>query len=139
MAFSQIFREALIGEYPNLEIDYSKVNLIRGGLRRVMGTMNYVAGTNELDFNWSSERWNCIPNDLLLVLIYSSLQNEFWYNLSMDVYRDQEFCTIPIPRDFIGHEIHVWLGFQSVDKRSFSDSVYMGKIQTQKNDDHEDF
>ena len=139
MAFNQIFREALIGEYPDMEIDYSKVSLIRGGLRCPMGNAKYVAGTNELDFNWSSGRWDCIPNDQLIVLIYSSQQNEFWYNLDMGVYREQEFCSIPVPRDFIGHEIHVWLGCQSVDKRSYSDTVYMGKIQTQKNNDHEDF
>ena len=140
MAVNQIFQEALIGEYPNLEIDFCKVKLIRGSLRWPSGKMTYVAGANELDFNWSFEpMYDGTANDKLLVLIYSSLQNEFWYNLDVGVYRDQEFCTIPVPLNFIGHEIHVWLGYQSPNGRSFSDSVYMGKTQTQKCDDHEDF
>lgn len=138
MAVNQIFNDAIIGKYPDLEIDFPKVTLIRGNLQPPLTRMIYVAGTNELDFNWVVDScYNGSSSDELLVLIYSSTQNEFWYDLIRGACRDDEFCTLRIPALFIGHEIHVWLGFQSRDRKAFSNSVYMGKVLTRKNDDHE--
>ncbi|MEJ7780793.1 MAG: DUF6266 family protein [Daejeonella sp.] len=131
MAFNQILQHALIGKYPNFEIDYSKTNLVRGNLNPPRGTMTYVAGSNELDFSWlEANPYIDKLNDELWPLIHCSALNEFWYDLSLGIRRGDEFCTIRIPEFFIGHEIQVWLAYRSNDRRAFSDSRYMGKVLT---------
>lgn len=137
MAFNQIFNEALVGEYPNLEIDFSKVSLIRGSLRVPWAKMDYVVGSNELDFRWYADYNCCNHNDELWPLIYCSELNEFWYDLNLGIHRGEEFCTIRIPEAFTGHEIHVWLACHSNGRRAFSDSAYMGNVLTLKSRYHE--
>ena len=131
VVFSQIYQEAIRGEYPDFEIDYSRTTLIRGSLQRPHCSMTYVAGTNELDFSWIvANPYYEDGADVLLPLIHCTALNEFWYKLDSGIQRDDEFCTIRIPELFIGHEIHVWLAFHSPDRRAFSDSDYIGKVFT---------
>jgi len=129
LSVQQLLKEALKGVYPNIEIDPSKVSLIRGNLPAPTGNMTYVARTNELDFHWSQVS-NVFQNsaDELGILIWCRTLNEFYSKLNPGVRRDQEFCTIPIPLEFKGQEIHVWLFYRSADHRSYSNSTYMGQV-----------
>jgi len=129
----QLLKEALTGVYPHVEIDPSKVILIRGNLPAPSGNMTYVARTNELDFHWpqiSNDYQNF--SDELGILIWCPTLNEFYSELNSGVHRDQEFCTIPIPLEFKGQEIHVWLFYRSTDHRSFSNTTYMGQVHGQR-------
>ena len=125
----QVFTEALRGVYPNVEIDPSKVSLIRGNLPAPQGNMTYVAGTDELDFHWPlfSKAYHN-SNDELGVLIWCSSLNEFYSELNLGVSRDQEFCTITIPHAFKGSQLHVWLFYRSANHCAYSPSVYMGQV-----------
>ncbi len=137
MAANQIFENALTGEYPHFEIDYSKVNLVRGSLNAPMSKMTYVAGSNELDFTWSVGNTFNKQNDVLWPLIYCCALNEFWYDLNLGIRYGDEFGTIKIPVKFTGYEIHVWLAYHSNNCRAFSDSTYMGRVLTHKSRSHE--
>lgn len=129
LSIRQLLAEALTGVYPHVGIDPSKVILIRGNLPSPVGNMTYVAGTDELDFYWPQVSKNFQNScDELGTLIWCRTLNEFYSELNSGVRRDQEFCTIPIPRAFKGHEIHVWLFYRSPDHRSFSNSTYMGQV-----------
>ncbi len=131
VVFNQIYEDAIRGEYPDFELDFPRITLIRGKLQRPHCTMNYVAGANELDFSWIVANPGYVDGgDVLCPLIHCSALNEFWYKLDSGIRRDDEFCTIRIPELFIGHEIHVWLAFHSPDGRAFSDSAYIGKVLT---------
>lgn len=132
LSIRQLLKEALTGVYPNIEIDPAKVILIRGNLAAPTGNMTYVARTNELDFYWpqiSKDYQNL--SDELGILIWCRALNEFYSKLNLGVRRDQEFCTIPIPLEFKGQEIHVWLFYRSPDHRSFSNTTYMGEVHGQ--------
>lgn len=128
----QLLKEALTGVYPHVEIDPSKVILIRGNLAAPTGNMTYVARTNELDFYWlqiSNDYQNL--SDELGILIWCRALNEFYSKRNLGVRRGQEFCTIPIPLEFKGKEIHVWLFYRSPDHRFFSNTTYMGQVHGQ--------
>lgn len=133
LSIKQVLKEALQGVYPNIEIDPARVTLIRGSLPSPFGNMTYVARTDELDFYWP-QGFNNYQNsgDELGILIWCRTLNEFYSKLDLGVRRDQEFCTIPIPREFKGHEIHVWLFYRSADHRFFSNSTYMGQVHGQR-------
>ncbi|MDP3468287.1 MAG: DUF6266 family protein [Daejeonella sp.] len=131
MVFGPIYSDAIRGEYPDFELDYSRITLIRGNLQRPYCSMNYVAGTNELDFSWIVANPGYEDGgDVLWPLIHCSALNEFWYELDSGIRRDDEFCTIRIPQLFIGHEIQVWLAYRSANGKAFSDSSYIGKVFT---------
>lgn len=133
LSIRQVLKEALQGVYPNIEIDPARVTLIRGSLPSPFGNMTYVARTDELDFYWP-QGFNNYQNsgDELGILIWCRTLNEFYSKLDLGVRRDQEFCTIPIPREFKGREIHVWLFYRSADHRFFSNSTYMGQVHGQR-------
>jgi len=133
LSIRQLLKEALQGVYPNIEIDPARVSLIRGNLPSPVGNMTYVARTDELDFYWPQVSNNYQNSgDELGILIWCRTLNEFYSKLNLGVRRDQEFCTIPIPGEFKGREIHVWLFYRSADHRSFSNSTYMGQVHGQQ-------
>ncbi len=137
MAFNQIYRDAIAGEFPDFEIDYPKAALIRGSLTPAHARMTYVAGSNELDFIWSAtQNYDC-SSDILWPMIYCNDLNEFWYDLNLNIQRGEEFCTISIPENFLGHEIQVWLAYRSASGRTFSNSKYIGHVLTHSSKRHE--
>jgi len=138
-AARQILSEAIVGEYPELKIDYSKVALIRGHLASPNAVMAYQHDTNELSFCWSEYGTNYYssPPDKLLALVYCTSIPQSWLQLHLKAVRVDEFCTIQMPQQCIGKDFHVWLGYQSQDGRMFSYTVYLGEILNPKSDGHE--
>lgn len=131
VAYRQILEEAIRGEYPDLEIDYAKVNLIRGNLAAPHGTCVQAEKPDRLNFRWSIyPGMNINPTDELIVLIYCISLKEFWCNQNSGIRRSDECCTITVPTMFAGLEICIWLAYRSEMQNAFSNSVYLGKVFT---------
>jgi len=134
----QILTEAITGEFPDLQIDFSKVCLIRGSLSRPCVEMAYVEKLNELHLSWQNiGTLNSYLNDELLALIYCPALTETWQEIQTGIMRFEQGGVIKLPVQFLGHDIHVWLAYRSSMMDSFSHSVYMGQVFTQKTDRHE--
>lgn len=139
IALKQILAEAIIGEHPNLKIDFSMVSLIRGSLAKPCLEMVYMEETHELLMSWSERTWaNSYPDDELLALIYCPSLSQNWHEFDTGIKRLEQGGVIKMPRLLADREIHIWLAYRS-HMKSHSDSVYMGQIFTQKPNDHGNF
>jgi len=120
---------ALTGEFPDVNLDYSKVSILDGSLASPCGTMYQNYGSGKLSFSWSScTQSNSNQSDELMGMIYCPAKHEFWGEQNLGITRADGFCTIYVPVEFTGKEVHVWLAYRSADGRHNSNSSYMGKV-----------
>lgn len=131
---------ALTGKFPDVGFDFSKVNLLCGNLASPSAAMHHEEGSDKLDFSWSvCTQCNSNRNDELMAMIFCPATEGFWCEQNLGITRADGFCTIDVPFDFQGHEVHVWLAYRSADRRSNSNSSYMGKVFVSKSNDHGEF
>lgn len=137
-AVKHLLAEAITGEYPDLKIDYSKVSLIRGHLRSPEINMAYSGKLNELHLCWQQVPCaNSFLDDELIMLIYCKSLPVTWHEIRTGIMRSEQIASVKLTGQLQGHEIHIWLAYQSAMMESFSDSVYMGQVFTQNSDGHE--
>lgn len=131
---------ALTGKFPDVSFDFSRVNLLGGTLASPSATMHHIEGSNQLDFSWSvCTQCNSNKSDELMAMIYCPATEGFWCEQTLGITRADGFCTIDVPYDLRGSEVHVWLAYRSADKQSNSNSSYMGKVFIPKTEDHGKF
>lgn len=120
---------ALKGKFPDVSLDFSKVNILKGTLAPHCGAMYHDENSDKLSFSWSlCTQCNSNQSDELMGMIYCPESREFWCEPNLGITRADGFCTIEVPVEFRDREVHVWLAYQSADQRSHSNSTYMGKI-----------
>lgn len=137
-ATKQILGEAITGESPDLKIDFSNVSLIRGSLAKPCLEMVYMEESNELLMSWHcAMSSNSYLNDELLAFIYCPSSQPTWHEIKTGILRAEQGGVIKLPGHLAGREIHVWLAYYSEMMESYSESVYMGQLFTQKPNDHE--
>lgn len=120
---------AITGEFPNVSIDFSKVTILSGDLASPCGSMSHTPGTSKLNFSWGScAQCNSNRSDELMAMIYRPSTSDFWCEQNLGITRADGFCTIDVPGEFDGAEVHVWLAYRSADQKSNSNSSYMGRV-----------
>ncbi len=131
---------ALTGKFPDVSFDFSKVNLLVGNLASPSATMHHEEGSDNLSFSWSAcTQSNSNKSDELMAMIYCPTTEGFWCEQNLGITRADGFCIINVPYEFRGNEVHVWLAYRSSDRRSNSNSSYMGKVFITKTEDHETY
>ncbi len=129
---------ALTGKFPDVSIDFSKVNILKGDLASPSGAMYQNEGSPKLSFSWSKcTQCNSNLDDELMGMIYCPERHEFWCEQNLGIIRADGFCTIDVPVEFQGSEVHVWLAYRSADHQSNSNSSYMGQVLISKIDEYE--
>lgn len=119
--------KALKGEFPDVSLDFSKISILEGTLAAHCGAMHQNYGSNKLSFSWSRcTQSNSNESDELMGMIYCPERHEFWCEQNLGITRADGFCTIDVPVEFAGSEVHVWLAYRTADGRSISNSAYMG-------------
>jgi len=71
---------------------------------------------------------NSNESDELMGMIYCPARHAFWCEPNLGITRADGFCTIDVPVEFAGSEVHVWLAYRSADGRENSASSYLGKV-----------
>ena len=136
-ALKKNLAESVRGEYPNLSLDYSKVTLVHGKLWMPPVEMVYEAKSNELLLSYGCQQtFNAYLDDELVALIYCPELPQYWYQINTGLQRFEQIGAFKIPNEVIGQEIYIWLYFRG-ELDQFSNSVYIGKVSTQKSNPHE--
>ncbi len=120
--------KAVTGDYPNFEIDYSKVTFSRGALLRPRG-VSLTAGTQEVTVAWrpSITPYNGKADDSVYVLLYDR-ELQVFYTADDVVERSVGQAIIPVDEDTVGHDAEVWLFCVSRDGKQISKTVYGGSV-----------
>ena len=120
-------KNALKGEYPNINVDYTKVVLSAGTLS-VATDLKLSKTEGGLLLEWNPEYTIENRDDLVMVAVYhSSVQTgTMFLNAGK---RDQGSCFLPIDeQNLLDAPIEAYLCFKSADGERISDSVYLGNI-----------
>ena len=133
---SLVLREAIVGEYPNFSIDYSKIPLSDGKLK-LPEDITASIQNNSLQISWNPEitgllTRNRSDNKMNIVCFDESLQKVFiMYNIArrgdgvvnIDINKilEQEDSSQTINKD----DLHFWIYLSSMDGKDNSGSWYV--------------
>lgn len=124
----KVNREAVIGKYPDLKIDYSKIQIAEGKLKPLsMVTLKIDEITNTANFNWDYETNSKFAkaNDRVNIVCFNeALPNEIFRESPSN--RVEGKAIVELPKHWNASETHFWLYASSWDMMHNSDSVYIG-------------
>ena len=127
-AMSYILKNAVIGTYPNFEIDYSSALVSRGNLS---GALNAQAESTEdgMVFSWDDNAGvgSAESSDKAMVLVYNVAKGEAVFSTSGEQ-RSAKTQTIALPDSFQGDAVECFIAFISDDSSAISNSTYLGSI-----------
>ncbi|MDR3328253.1 MAG: DUF6266 family protein [Prevotellaceae bacterium] len=125
---SYTLANAIIGVYPDYEIDPSKVLVSRGSLTPAANASAASTG-GSIEFSWddNSGVGSAKQTDKALIAIVNSAKGEAITDTA-GAERTAGSQTVVLPADWDGDTVEVYLGFVSEDNREVSNSVYLGAI-----------
>lgn len=131
LAVSYHLKEAITGIEPNFELELSKVKFSLGKLEMPMDITVLAGAGATLDFTWPHNEANdkfIDATDLLNVMVYNPLKQKF-VKFKTFSERSAMAYTALLPSNFVGDEVHVYVGFSSSKKKMLhANSVYLGTV-----------
>ena len=124
LATSYIKKKALKGEYPNLSVDYSKVELSHGTLQGATDLKLEKTATG-VQVSWNTEgRYD----DIVMILLCHPLKRSATSRINASR-RDAGTCFIELERHgYLDEPIEAYICFRAADGKAISDSVYLGNL-----------
>lgn len=128
-AMSYNLNNAIVGEHPNISIDYSKVLVSRGKLAEARDASSSSNAIGQIQINWSdnSDESSANSNDKVFLLVYNKSKGES-ISIVSDIVRTAESLDLELPDSFHGDAVEVFLSFISDDENTVSDSKYAGEV-----------
>lgn len=122
-------KNGLTGSYPTTELNFPELMVCRGTLSGVRGATLNMSDAQTLQVQWTdnSGRGSALPGDQLMLMLYNEAQQEALFSL-LEYSRADGSLEIQLPDDYLGENVHVWLGFRSLDGSASSDSTYAGLV-----------
>jgi hypothetical protein len=127
-ATSHTLTNAIIGTFPDCEIDPSKVLVSRGTLPTAVNGEATITGSN-LVVSWQNNSGTDTSraNDKALVAVLNPAKSDA-ITITAGEKRNTGKQTLALPIDWTNDEIHTYLGFISEDGRDIANSQYLGCI-----------
>lgn len=120
---------SLKGEYPDISINYSAVMLSSGPLPPAIDPQ-IIALEQGIQFTWGfdPEADHYDKRAQVMMLVHCPALNKSFYSLS-GARRTAGLDVLEVPSHFRGNQLEAYISFVSDDRKSISDSVYVGSIR----------
>jgi len=127
-ATAHALANAIVGEFPDFQVDYAKVMISKGSLT-ALETPAVACGGGHLTVSWDNNSGigNAQATDKLLFAFINPAKNETVVRFN-ETERSEESFALNFPR-WVGDRIHIYVGFVSDDGKEVSDSVCFTNIQ----------
>ena len=127
-AVSYTFAKAIAGEYPDYEIDPNKVLVSRGTLTSVANATVKFNDRN-IQFQWEDNtgQGSAKATDKALIAIINLAKNQA-VTITAGAARLDCVQNVNVPAEWIGDEVHAYMGFISENGKEVANSVYLGGI-----------
>ncbi|WP_222536835.1 DUF6266 family protein [Pedobacter polysacchareus] len=128
LATSYNKKQALIGEYPNLKVNYEKVVLSKGSLESIKD-LDISKGEKGLNLTWNSDYTeHADTDDILMVLLSHPSKNKASTFLNA-AKRVDGSCFIPLSKEWMMTEqMEIYVCLRSANGKLISDSLYGGNL-----------
>lgn len=129
VAFSRTSQNAIVGVYPNLQVDLSKITISAGQLPQLDRVEMTQTTTQILELNWGLDAWkvHCAYDDQLMVAIFCP-EIELADGFIGGTERADEQRSFKFSSSMIGKEIAVYVGLYSLNQRMASHSQFLGNF-----------
>ena len=127
-AMSYTIANAIIGTYPDYEIDPSKVLVSRGALPTVTNTfVSFDDGKVEFQWEDNSGVNSAKPTDKALIVILNLAKGEA---ITDNAGAERQDCVqkVAVPAEWSGDSVETYMGFISEDGKEVANSVYLGSV-----------
>ncbi len=123
------YREAIVGEYPDFGLDYTKIKIAEGKLQLPSEIMFELDVENSgLLFTWdgqvSASKELAKDNDQINIVVYN-VKDNIVDSFSGVAKRSDGNASITLHYDLMPKDMHVWVYFSSFSLQMNSDSVYV--------------
>lgn len=123
-----VARHAITGEYPNLSIDYSKVLVAKGMLKKPSDAVVSSPAPGLLKFNWThdpvADYYNAEDRAIVVAYLVES-EDAICYTDVASRFKGE--CQLELTL-WSGQLVHTWLSFRSLNGSLKADSVYTGTV-----------
>ncbi len=135
-ATSYNYRNGLMGEFPNLAVDYANVMVSRGTLPIADTASCESVEAGKISFTWSTASGikEAGADDAAILLAYNPSRNYAAYSLQGYIRQAGE-AAFTVPSLFSGENVHCYLCFANLAQLTgnssveyISDSMYLGKV-----------
>ncbi len=126
-AFSYTIRNAISGNFPDYEIDYSKMLVARGTLESAEN-IAVSAADGAFTFTWddNSGLFTAKATDIAMPLVWNTTKKLAIYGTN-PASRAEGSTTMTVPKSWATDSCVLYLAFVSVDGEKVSDSLYLGE------------
>lgn len=128
LAVSYHIKQAIIGTYPEYELDFTKVVLTKGDLPGVVNGEVIALVGGEITYTWDDNTGGTAEaTDKLIIVVYEKTNG--FYFVDVDAAdRSVGTVTIDLPAYLTGLTVESWLSFVTVDLKKASNSLFMGGV-----------
>lgn len=129
-AMSFVYKNALIGDYPDFRIDYSKALLSKGILAEAIEPKITLTADHEIEFTWQVNPWeaNCYRDDKAMIVVYNIEKQEAVVMTNGNP-RESMCQLVSLPDSFEGDQVVCYLAFQDYYGKNASDSQFLGYLK----------
>lgn len=123
IARSYAFKNTIVGEYPNLYMDYEKLMFSFGPIEKLQNT-SITRNERIISIQWDFKKMhNCQNSDNVNLIIFNKIENQV-IHLKDVAERSEKKYNIDIHENWAYSELYVWAYVKHDDK--VSDSVFIG-------------
>tara|TARA_R100000306_G_C4366869_1_gene138078 strand:- start:219 stop:860 length:642 start_codon:yes stop_codon:yes gene_type:complete len=128
-AMSYNLNNGVTGAYPNYTIDYANALVTRGNLRGADGGAASSPSAATVDITWTdnSGSGSAMATDKALILLYNATRGESVFTTAGPA-RSAGAESIPVPPEYSGEDVEVFLGFISEDGSKVANNSYLGSV-----------
>ncbi len=127
-AFSNIYRHATVGVYPDLSIDYEKVVLTKGHLPGLNSVQVALAQPALLKLNWKQNHNDDSSTDDQVMLIVYNRELKIVDGFIGGCNRANLQCSLELNPKLIGKSLDVYVSVVSLNGKRVANSEYLGKV-----------
>jgi hypothetical protein len=127
-AFALNYQQAVVGSFPDLEIDFSKVVLSIGDLPGLDHPSIAFTAQQTVELTWlKSTNTRTSFDDQVMLVLYSS-ELAVADGFVGGIKRASGRCTYEFDEQLIGKALDVFVSMTSRDRKKIANSIYLGRI-----------
>jgi hypothetical protein len=127
-AVNHVFKNAVLGEYPDYLIDFSNLKVAAGNLAAVANLVLEKAGTAKFRVDWDTTITdNSNPASLAAFVCFDEEKRQV-LSITSEITLTAGTATVDMPVIWNGDNIHVWIYFILPDSSAKSNNKYIGSV-----------
>jgi hypothetical protein len=127
-AVSALMSRAVIGIYPDMQLNYQQVLISKGRLPGVLSAKLVKKPGNLLQFSFADNSTDGMasPDDTVILVAYAPDLQQAAFTLNGGLRKDKK--AVLNVTGLKGHAVETWIGFLSAGEKDSGDSVYTGSV-----------